>query len=95
MTEDGHIHILDLIMPENPSIARTLARWDRGDFPRPVEKWRAIFSVNFEPVVVEPYLLTAWGVTLWKMIYFKGRAITTNDRRQVPELHDRGEDASV
>ena len=95
LTEDGHIHILDLIMPDDPSIARTLARWDRGDFPRPVEKWRAMFSVNFEPVVVEPYLLTACGITLWKMVYFKGRAITTNVRRQEPELQDRGGDAPV
>jgi len=54
-----------------------------------------MFSVNFEPVVVEPYLLTACGLTLWKMVYFKGRAITTNVRRQEPELQDRGGDAPV
>ena len=29
---------------------------------------------TFEPVVVEPYPLGAAGVTLWNMIYFKGRA---------------------
>src|SRR5947208_6233905 len=32
LTDDGHIHILDLVMPERPSLPRLLARCDRGDF---------------------------------------------------------------
>lgn len=74
LTEDGHIHILDLVMPEKPSIARLLAQWDRGDFARPLDQWRHIFSENFQPVHFEPYPVTAFGVTLWNMVYFKGRA---------------------
>ena len=73
LSADGHVHILDLVMPERPGLPRMLARWDRGDHPRPLEEWRAIFSEAFEPVVFEPYPLGAFGVTLWSMVYFKGR----------------------
>ena len=74
LSEDGHVHILDLLLPKSRSVARLLAQWDRGNFARPLEEWRDLFSVHFEPVVVEPYPLTALGISLWNMVYFKGRA---------------------
>jgi SAM-dependent methyltransferase len=74
LSDDGHVHILDLVLPDGPSISRFLARADRGEFPRPLEEWRALFTSAFEPVVFEPYPLGAAGLTLWNMIYFKGRA---------------------
>ena len=74
LTPDGHIHILDLVLPERRSIARVLARLDRGEYPRPLEEWRGLFSENFELVIFEPYPLKALGATLWNMIYCKGRA---------------------
>lgn len=73
LAEDGHIHILDLVLPENKSFAKTLALSDRGDYPRPLEQWREIFSGIFEPVVFEPYPVRLAGVTMWSMVYFKGR----------------------
>lgn len=73
LTDDGHIHILELVLPEGNSISRLLARWDRGKFARPLAEWKAIFGRLFEEVVFEPYGLTGGGVTLWNMIYFKGR----------------------
>jgi SAM-dependent methyltransferase len=73
LADDGHVHILDLVLPADPSIGRLLARMDRGDWPRPLEEWREIFSATFEPVVFEPYPVGALGVTLWNMIYFKGK----------------------
>jgi len=73
LAEDGHIHILELVLPEQPSIARVLAHWDRGKFARPLEEWRHLFGRLFEPVIFEPYLLTGLGTTLWNMVYFKGR----------------------
>ncbi len=76
LTEDGHFHTLELVMPQERCVARLLARWDRGDFARPGEEWRTIFTGIFEPVVIEFYPLTLMGVTLWNMIYFKGRART-------------------
>lgn len=74
LTPDGHIHILDLVLPERPSLARHLARSDRGDFPRPLDQWRALFTESFEPIVFEPYAIRRFGCVLWNMVYFKGRA---------------------
>ena len=74
LTEDGHVHVLDLVLPERPSVALLLARLDRGDYPRPVDEWRELLSRHFEPRVFEPYDLGVPGVPLWKMVYFKGAA---------------------
>jgi SAM-dependent methyltransferase len=73
LTRDGHVHILDLVMPAEPSFARFLARSDRGEFPRPLGDWCTLFGESFEPVVFEPYPLGVLGITLWQMIYFKGK----------------------
>ena len=74
LTGDGHVHILDLVLPARSSVSRFLARADRGDYPRPVDEWREIFTSVFETVVFEPYPLGVAGLTLWNMVYFKGRA---------------------
>lgn len=74
LSDDGHVHVLDLVLPPQPSIARFLARADRGDYPRPLDEWSEIFTRAFEPVVFEPYPLGVAGLELWSMIYFKGRA---------------------
>lgn len=74
LTPDGHIHILDLVLPQRRSIARVFARLDRGEYPRPLEEWRGLFAENFDLVVFEPYPLKALSMTLWNMIYCKGRA---------------------
>jgi SAM-dependent methyltransferase len=73
LTEDGHVHILDLVLPERRSIAWFLARMDRGEFPRLLNEWWELLSAAFEPLVFEPYTLNACGATLWNMVYFKGR----------------------
>jgi hypothetical protein len=74
LTDDGHIHCLELVLPRQASIARLLAHWDRGDFARRPEEWRELFEKFFEPVVVQFYPLVGMGTTLWNMVYFKGRA---------------------
>ena len=74
LSDDGYVHVFDLVLPNGPSISRLLARADRGEYPRPLEEWREIFTAAFEPVVFEPYPLGTAGMTLWNMIYFKGRA---------------------
>ena len=74
LAEDGHVHVLDLVLPPRASVSRQLARWDRGEYPRPLEAWRTLFEESFETVVFEPYPLGALGVELWSMVYFKGRA---------------------
>jgi SAM-dependent methyltransferase len=74
LTEDGHVHIIEVVMPEHARVARQLARWDRGQFVRPLGEWKEIFSEAFEPVVFEPFWLTRLGVKLWNMVYCKGKA---------------------
>jgi SAM-dependent methyltransferase len=72
---DGHIHILDLVMPHDRwSIGGVLARADRGDFPRPLAEWRELFSEALDVVRFEPYSLGVAGVVLWNMVYCKARA---------------------
>lgn len=74
LTEDGYVHILELVLPEEWSVARALARWDRGRFARSLQEWQRIFREAFTEVVFQPYTLTAAGATLWNMVYFKGKA---------------------
>ena len=73
ITPDGHLHVLDLILPDDPSIARYLAENDRGNYPRPFETWNELLVRYFEPVVVERFSLGLMGLDLWRMLYFKGR----------------------
>jgi SAM-dependent methyltransferase len=74
LTEDGHVHILELVLPESMSVPRFLAGSDRGKFPRPLETWRLMFGEFYEAIEFEPYDLGALGICLWKMLYFKGKA---------------------
>jgi SAM-dependent methyltransferase len=73
LADDGHVHILDLVLPPRPSIGRAVALWDRGEYPRPLVDWKDIFGQFFEPTLIEPFVLGTFGVTLWNMVYFKGR----------------------
>ena len=70
----GRLHILDLILPPNPSPARLLARLDRGRYARPIEAWRALFERSMAIEHFAPFPLGVPGVALWEMIYCVGRA---------------------
>ena len=39
LTDDGRVHVLELVLPDSPSAARFLARHDRGKFARPLDRW--------------------------------------------------------
>lgn len=75
LTENGHIHVIELLLPKEPSIARTLAQMDRGNFPRPLAEWRELLTDAYEPIVFEPFEVGRLGASraLWHMVYFKGR----------------------
>ena len=73
LTEDGHVHILELALAKKPSIARWLTLHDRGDFPRPLDELLEIVGQALHPVIVEPYNLGVFGITLWNMVYLKCR----------------------
>jgi SAM-dependent methyltransferase len=67
----GSVHILELVLPERRSLARMMARLDRGRYARPLAAWRDLFDAHFEPVSVEPY---EYAGSLWAMVYYQGRA---------------------
>lgn len=73
LLDNGHIHLIDMMLPRQPTVARFLALRDRGKFPRHLEEWLEVVEQAFEPVVVERYDLKAFGAALWNMVYFKGR----------------------
>jgi SAM-dependent methyltransferase len=73
LTPDGHIHIVDLVLPLEPGIASLLARMDRGKFVRPIDHLSALVREVYEPVLIEPFDVGMLGATLWKFAYFKGR----------------------
>lgn len=68
----GSVHVLELVLPPGRSVARLLARLDRGKFARPLEAWHALLTEAFEPLVFEPYTLGVGPLGLWYMVYFKG-----------------------
>ena len=74
LTTDGHLHSIELVLPERSSAAKFMARADRGKFPRPLEKWRELFGQSFDTLLFEPFDVGAAGLVLWKMVYFKGRS---------------------
>lgn len=73
LTADGHVHVVDLVLPQRASPARWLAERDRGAHALPLEEWRTLMTRRFEEVVFEPFPIRALGVTLWNLCYFKGR----------------------
>ncbi len=73
LQDDGFVHLIDMVLPERLSLARTLAKLDRGDFPRALEHWRQLFAEHFEVVHFEPFALRLGGLTFWDAVYIKGR----------------------
>lgn len=70
----GFIHLVDLLLPERASVARLLARLDRGHWARPLAAWERMFGACFEAVAREQFALTLAGVPLWHMVHLKGRS---------------------
>ena len=50
-----------------------LTKADRGDFARPLDRWQEIFTDHFELVQFKPFPLKMFGISLWQMVYFKGK----------------------
>ncbi len=73
IVDGGHVHIIDLVLPERPGMPRYLALNDRGNYPRPFETWRELLSRHYDPVVFEEFPVGLGGASLWKMLYFKGQ----------------------
>lgn len=74
LADDGHVHVLELVLPEARGLPRLLAKSDRGDFPRSLDVWRELFAADLDEVVFEPFTVGRLGVAFFEMVYFKGRA---------------------
>jgi len=74
LSPDGHVHLLELVLPADRSLQHFMARRDRGEYPRPIDDWRRLFEQHLDLVVFEPYDLGTLGIGLWNMVYCKGRA---------------------
>jgi SAM-dependent methyltransferase len=72
LSPGGHVHIVDLVLPESRGIPRWLAINDRGDYPRPLDEWERIFSTHFHTCIFEPYPVGLAGIELWSLVYFMG-----------------------
>jgi SAM-dependent methyltransferase len=73
VSDGGHIHVIELELPEKKGIPRALALADRGEYPRSLSRWRELLTEWFEEVVFEPFPVPGRGPALWDMLYFKGR----------------------
>ncbi|WP_145298175.1 class I SAM-dependent methyltransferase [Planctopirus ephydatiae] len=71
----GELHLLDLVLPDQPSVARFLARADRGDYPRSLSAWQALLSQHFVQDAFTPYPVKFLSITCWQMMYFRGRPL--------------------
>ena len=74
LIEGGHVHIVELVLPTRITLPFVFARADRGDYPRPMNEWRRIFSIYFDEVIFEPFDLSVCGIAFWNLVYFKGKA---------------------
>jgi SAM-dependent methyltransferase len=65
----GVLHVLDLVLPPTRSAARTLARLDRGAYPREYDLWLDLIGRRFVIESHQPYSVCIAGVSLWEMIH--------------------------
>ena len=72
LSENGRVHIIDLVLPEEKTFAYRMARWDRGRYPRRMAEWKNIFSRFFTLEIFEPYSLKALGTSFCDLVYFRG-----------------------
>lgn len=73
LEDNGRLHVIELVTPQEAGIAGYLARADRGAFSRSVVGWQELLAGLYVSEVQETFALKSLGVTLWNLIYVKGR----------------------
>ena len=76
ISDDGHVHVIELELPERRGLPRSLTLSDRGEYPRSLAAWRKLLTSQFEEVIFEPFPVPSHGPALWRMVYFKGKPRT-------------------
>jgi SAM-dependent methyltransferase len=69
LSATGSAHILDLVLPAQRRLSRALARLDRGDYPRRLAAWRALFERHLDVEEFTPYPLGFGNLEIWSMVY--------------------------
>ena len=70
LSADGHLHVLELVRPDQCSMPTLMAFLDRGRYARSLVAWRALFDRHLDVDVFEPY---RFGFGLWAMVHVQGR----------------------
>lgn len=73
VSDDGHVNVIELELPEQRGLPRLLALSDRGEYPRRLSAWRTLLTEKFIEVVFERFPVPGRGPALWSMVYFKGK----------------------
>ena len=76
VSDDGHLHVIELELPAERGLPRRLAQSDRGDYPRSLDAWRRLLTEHYDEVAFDPFAVPTRGPALWRMVYFKGRPRT-------------------
>lgn len=74
LRNDSPIHIIDLVLPPDRSLARTLAKLDRGEYPRTMGHWGSLLGGLLDVKVAEPFRIGLFGRRMWDMVYVQGVA---------------------
>jgi SAM-dependent methyltransferase len=70
----GCVVVLDLVMPQDASLARLLARLDRGHHARSYADWLRLLREFVHVDTHSAYGVKLGPIILWNMIYVEGRA---------------------
>lgn len=68
----ARVEFLDMILPDESGIVRKLALLDRGQYVRTKEHWERLLERVGNTESWQEYDLTAFGVSLWRMFYWRG-----------------------
>ena len=66
------VHIIDLVLPSDRSLARMLAKLDRGEFPRSLDAWRSLLGGLIDIKLFEPFRVGLLGSRMWDLVYVQG-----------------------
>lgn len=66
------MHVIDLVVPEERTLARALALRDRGRHPRTLPALRRVLEAMLVPDVEQQFPLRFGPIALWQMVYVRG-----------------------
>jgi SAM-dependent methyltransferase len=74
LSDDGRVHVIDMILPRRRGIPRWLARNDRGEFVRPFSRWCDVFASSVKIERLEQFSVRRLGIPLLDMLYLQAKA---------------------